>query len=255
MLRPSVGILCALVGSFGANPVPALAQHHHDGGVVRHHQDNVLYDRHGHRVVDHHDDYHYVVPAHDNHGTFYTYEDARYYTPPSVSGRQAVYRPAVVEFGGFAHVEELSTRLARSANQFCLDLYYNYRHNPGFKETYREAYQILAKAKYVHDSGHGGEQETIRQTLSDMDNGFHHVVEDIQGWSRHVHRPVGHGGIGPKVTETEALIHHLMYDVGVKPDHDAGSDEQAEGEAIAPSKAAVAAPELEPGSDVAPQLP
>lgn len=263
MLRIKVGILCALAGVLGMNAVPALAQHGHasdhggghgvthHGGAARHQQGHVLHDPHGRRVVDHHDDYHYVVPAHQNHGTFYTYQDARYYTPPAVSRRQTVYRPAAVEYGGFSHVEELSTRLEQAANSLCLDLYYNYRHNPGFRETYREAYQILTKAKYVHGSEHSGDKEAIRQTLSSIDNQFHHVVSDLEGWTRDVHRPVGHGDIGPKIAETEALIHHLMYDVGVQPEHDAA----AGGGQVAPSSGGETAPNLDDASGVAPELP
>lgn len=229
MSRISIGVLCALTAAQVLSAITALAQHHEHGDVVRHQQDHVLYDRDGHRVVDHHDDYHYVVPAHENHGTYYTYEDTRYYTPAKVSGGTTAYKPVAIEFGAFAHVDELSTRLERVANQLCLELHHNYRHNPGFKETYREAYRILSKAKYVHDSGHGGDQEAIRKTLSDMDIEFHHVVEEFQGWSRHVHRPVGHGDVGPKVAEIEALIHHLLYDVGVKPAHDAAAEPSTTG--------------------------
>lgn len=249
MLRIKFGMLCAAAGLLGTNALPAAAQHgHHDnhhGGNARHRQGYVLHDPHGRRVVDHHDDYRYVVPAHQNHGTFYTYQDARYYTPPSVS-RQRVYRPAVVEYGAFSHVEELSTRLERAANLLCLDLYYNYRHNPGFRETYGEAYQILSKAKYIHGSEHGGDQEAIRQTSSGIDNQFHHLVSDLEGWTRDEHRPVGHGDIGPKIAETEALIHHLMYDVGVQPEHDAAGNAPADGGQIAPSNPDGTAPALDP---------
>lgn len=268
MLRIKVGILCAAVGVFGLSAVPALAQHglggghggghggfgvDFHGGVARHQQGHVLHDPHGRRVVDHHDDYHYVVPAHQNHGTFYSYQDARYYTPPAVSGHD-VYRPVVVEYGGFSHVEQLSSRLESAANLLCLDLYHNYRHNPGFREVYREAYQILTKAKYIHGSEHGGDKEAIRQTLSAIDNQFHHVVTDLQGWTRDVHRHVGHGDIGEKIAETEALIHHLMYDVGVQPAHDA-ANAPAGGGPFAPSGGGETAPNLDGASGIAPELP
>lgn len=221
-------------------------------GIVDSHYDYPSYSR---RVFDHHHDYHYVVPSYAGYGAYYRYGNESYYTSPTVAGRHTVYRPQPVAFGGFSHVDELSARLERAANQLCLDLYYNYNHNPGFKETYREAYQLLSKAKYVHGSEHGGDQEAIRQTLGEMDSLFHHVVDDLTGWSRHVHRPIGHGGAGPKVAEIEALIHHLMNDAGVKPAHDAAGQEAPNAEVRSTSPAnAVQAPEVEQSADVAPDL-
>lgn len=284
MLRFPIPLLFAVLGLGGMAAGPALAQHHsghsghsgfhsghsgfhsglhidvhpqysthgyYGGGIIGSHYDYPLYGGH---VIDHHD-HHYVVPSYAGYGAYYGYGNMSYYAPPIAAGRYTVYRPQPIAYGGFSHVDELSARLEQAANQLCLDLYYNYSHNPGFKETYREAYQLLSKAKYVHGSEHGGDQEAIRQTLGEMDSQFHHVVDDLAGWTRHVHRPIGHGGAGPKVAEIEALIHHLMNDAGVKPAHGGGAAGEAvpDGE-VAPSLESVPGPTTDAASGVAPQL-
>ena len=40
-----------------------------------------------------------------------------------------------LEFGGFRQIEDLSARLVAETNRWCLDMNYNYRHNPDFDST------------------------------------------------------------------------------------------------------------------------
>lgn len=227
------GLLAAAIGL--AVVSPAAAQIHIDLGVSRHRQGFNLVSPHGSRVVDHHDHYRYVVPpSHHSQGTYYTYEDRHYYTPaaPQVVVVQRVPQPAPppprpveVEFGSFRHFEELATRLESLTNQFCLDLHHNYHHNDRFNAVYREAYQVLQAAKYMHGSAHRGDRNGLRRSAESMDELIHHLGSEMRGWTRDDHRLVGPLSLAAKREEIEALIHHLMFDVGIKPDHD--RDEQA----------------------------
>jgi hypothetical protein len=121
-------------------------------------------------------------------------------------------------------------------NQLCLDLHHNYKHNNGFAATYREAYEILATAKYIHAKEHQGDRAEVARRLDAVDGLFHHVQEDVAGWSRRNRRQIGQGGARAKLDAIEATLHHLMHDVGV-----AGSHAAPEG---VPQDAEVAPPPL-----------
>ena len=212
-----------------SSAVPVMAQHNHT--ATPWHHDVVIVDPHGHYVREHHDHYNYVVPpTQQQHGTYYTHENQRYYyEAPRVAYRPGVQvaerppepiRPSAVEFGGFSHVDDLASRLETMANDLCLDLHYNYRHNPGFDETYGEAYQIMEAAQYAHGKEHNGDRQALARAITQMDPLFHHVEEDVTGWSRDHHRQIGQLGIIDKMQQMENLIHHLLYDAGIKPAHD-----------------------------------
>lgn len=228
--RSAALAICVLLTGFGAS----YAQHghhhhddhHHHGGISIHRHGFHLIDPHGHHVDDHHDHYHYVVPHVHGYGSYYTYNDVHYFTPPVVAGRQQVAaRPVAVEFGSYQHFEELAQRLEAISNQLCLDLHYNYRHNRDFRETYREAYQLMEIAKFIHDREHRGDRQAIAQQGDSLDQLFHYVQGEVAGWTSSQRRPVGRFSIEAKLEEMEALIHHLLFDIGVKPRHDA--EEQA----------------------------
>ena len=217
-------------GMLWMNAAVGFGQHHDRHGVVTHRPSITIFSPLGHRVTEHHDDYRYVVPATPHHGSFYNYEDRHYYAPlaPVVVVGQPPPpppRPAPIEFGAFKHYESLADRLETLMNQFCLDLHYNYQHNRNYAETYREAYQLLQAAKYVHGSEHRGDRNAIRRSAANIDNLFHHMQSETRDWTRVEYRPVGSYSLAAKTEELQALIHHLMYDIGVKPDHD--RDEQA----------------------------
>lgn len=216
--------------------MPAWAQHHHHAQHTPWHHNHVIIDPHGHRVVEHHDNFRYVIPSHQHHQTtYYTHNDVHYaYSAPPVVVRPGIriaelpvtpVQPAAIEFGGFSHVDDLAGRLESLTNEFCLDLHYNYPHNAGYAETYREAYQILQAAKYAHAKEHQQDREALARTLAQMDPLFHHVEEDVTGWSRHHHRQIGQLGIIDKMQQMESLIHHLLHDVGVRPQHDGGNEQ------------------------------
>jgi hypothetical protein len=142
---------------------------------------------------------------------------------PYVSDRRryVAAEPVAIEFGGYSHVDDLAGRLERQANELCLDLHHNYRHNAGFAETYREAYQILSTAKYIHAKEHQGDRDEVARRLDELDGLLHHVQDDVNGWSRRQRRQIGQSGLQTKLTQVEATLHHLMHDVGVQGTHGA----------------------------------
>ena len=99
-----------------------------------------------------------------------------------------------------------------------MELHANYSKNPGFDDTYREAYEILEIAKYIHKEEHHGHREEIAREMEKLDNLFHHVEGVVAHW-RPDHQRHHHDGIPEKdqiQQQMETIIHHLMHDVGVK---------------------------------------
>lgn len=131
----------------------------------------------------------------------------------STGGYSTGYRGA---YGGYTHIDDLAVQLERQANAMCLEMHYNYQHNRGYRETYREAYEILTTAKYIHGLEHAGNRDRIRQAVTELDPLFHHVQEDVRHWTRHDHRGVGRSGLAAKIAAVEETLHHLMNDVGAK---------------------------------------
>jgi len=231
-------LLVALVGiAIGWVGKDANAQHNHGGYHIDHH-DHIIRDSHGHVIgrqhhdvihgnsmhAPYHDGYHqprivhprptYVRPAADRyHGPHHEHPSQWRNSHPQVH-RPA--RPFNVTFGGFSHVDELASQLEFLTNQLLQDLHYNYSHNPGFQETYREAYEIYQVAKYIHAAEHHHDRDTIASKLGGLDADFHHIQDDVRGWTRHHHRQVGQLGILTKMDRVESVLHHLMNDVGVR---------------------------------------
>lgn len=201
----------------------AFAQHHHG-----HHQQH-----HGSHFG--HNNWSYVVPhsqQHQHQGAYYVANNAYYYTPTPVVrvvATQPVQIPVVqqqvqLQYGGFARHDDLSGRLNAALNELCLDLHYNYQHNTDYAHTYREAYGVLQLAKSIHAKEHQGDREAIQRTVGTLDEQFHHVQEELAQWTRQARRPIGTGDVMQKVSAAEALMHHLCYDIGVKP-HDTDGEQ------------------------------
>ena len=197
---------------------------HYTPGYHIDHHDHVIRDSHGHVIGNyHHDVVHqnstYIVPHQGNHrGTYHAHNNTYYYTPQtaSIGNSHVVQRPVAVQFGSFSHVDDLASRLETLCNEFLLDLHYNYPHNPGFRETYVEGYQLLQVAKFIHAAEHANDRAAIQSKLNGMDALFHHLQDDVRGWSRHHHHQVGQLGILSKMDMIESTLHHLMNDVGVQ---------------------------------------
>ena len=202
---------------------------------------------HGHGYSHYyHPSWHHVLPYYDRHyyGTYY-YDDGRnYYLPRTYSGTSGSYlaaKPIPIEFGGYAHIDDLSGRLEKLANELCLDLHYNYPHNPVFAEVYRDAYRVYDTAKYIHHKEHQSDREELRRRLDEVDSDFHRVQAEVRGWSRRHVRQIGQGGAQTKLQLVESSLHHLMNDVGIK-----GSSHQSGLEAPPPSSGEIAPPPQPP---------
>jgi len=131
-----------------------------------------------------------------------------------------------LEFGGFRQIEDLSGRLEIEANRWCLDMHYNYRHNPDFAATYREAYKILLASRYIHSAEPRTNRQAIRTEIATIEPLFHQVQEKISSWTREERRPIRDGNINNKTEVVESILHHLLYDVGIEQHHSA-LEEQA----------------------------
>lgn len=254
MTIPRLALLAAALLLAGVQSASAQHYHHHHSnryspGYHIDHHDHIVRDRHGHVIGRyHHDVIHrnstYIVPhtGHSSHhGTYHVHDNRYYYTPQTT--QHVVTKPVVVEFGGFSHVDDLAARLESLANEFLLDLHYNYSHNRGFRETYAEAYQLLEVAKFIHAAEHQHDRQSIQRSLDGMDSLFHHIQDDVRGWSRHHHRQIGRLGILSKMDMIESALHHLMNDVGVQQAPSPGAAEQAPSPAgIAPAPLTTAPP-------------
>ena len=246
----------ALVVAGALLPVSsAIADHHHGGGhghggVDVHIGGGGHYSGHSssHHGFRHHSDWHYVVPHYDNHyhGTYYSDTGVNYYVPRTYvtqPGEYVAAKPIQIEFGGYAYVDDLSGRLERQVNQLCLDLYYNYRQNSSYRETYREAYQLLETVKYIHQKEHQRDRAEVTRRVNDLDKQFHHLQDEVSRWSRQPLRQIGDGGLQNKLETVEATLHHLANDVGVKGAHEEGSTSSSEATETAPPPEPVLPPE------------
>lgn len=258
MFSPFRNGLAAIVGCticLGALQ-PAIAQHHggHHGGSHHGGHYGGHYGTHhgGHYGSAHHGGHYggwgHVVPSHHHHaGLYYSYGGANYYTPvppplqvqvmrPPIDGQPITMAPPAdpiapqsvrLEFGGFQQIEDLSNRLVIEVNRWCLDLHYNYPQNLDFSATYGDAYQILQAAKYVRGADHRGDREAIRKQLAVVESQFHQIQATIKTWDREERRPVGPDDINGKTALVESILHHLLYDVGVAPQHAEAAEEEA----------------------------
>jgi hypothetical protein len=190
---------------------PSTGGHYHvEPGHLHRHGNH--YDYHPGRTIYHPDSHSYYPPR-----TTYV----RPYTPAhpdAYDGHSheheahgAGYRG---EFGGYGHIDDLASQLEQEANLLCLEMHYNYQHNPGYRQTYREAYEILTTARYIHGLEHAGNRDKIRESIVGLDALFHHVEDDVRHWTRHNHRYLGSGGLPAKLAAVEETLHHLMNDVG-----------------------------------------
>lgn len=167
---------------------------------------------------------HHVVPQIDRHhsGNYYVQKNQYYYRPQPYVATQAppqsytVAKPVQMEFGSFAHVDDLSGRLVTLTNEMCLDMHHNYQRNPDYAQAYRMAYQILDTARYINDKQHQGDRTEVARRLAELDPLTHEVLERVRGWRSESRRQIGDRELLAKLDYVDATLHHLMYDAGVK---------------------------------------
>lgn len=140
------------------------------------------------------------------------------------------------QFAGRQHLDRLAIELEQRANDLCWEMYRNYQRNPGWRETYAEAYKILQDAKHIHQLVHDQyrgtpNQDHIADDLHEVDQLFHHVERDVAHWQPdraiagrqyyNPHDPHGghmayHGDLPNKLRAFEDVLHHMMTDYGVR---------------------------------------
>lgn len=198
-----LGIACGLV-TIGLGGSAADAQVGVQFHMGNHHDDHRDHWQNRHQGNVH------VAPRYENtEGGFYVESGTYYYRPYGRRGPRIVIRE-----GSFAYVDELAERLENELNLLCLDMHDNYRHNPGFSETYEEAYQMLDLARDIYASDHEHDREAIAQFVSELDPLFRHVASDIRHWNRRTRHRWGQGGLQSKLNRIQPLIDHLTNTVG-----------------------------------------
>lgn len=174
--------------------------------------------------------------GYSNRGAYYRDNDQYYYYPISNSGNQGLQQSSTlyqqqkqstgvssiapvesvaIQFGGFAHTEELGNLLPAVVNDFCLDMHHNYSHNQNFSSAYREAYAMLTTARSLQQSLPSNDRDVVKQHLVSIDQKLHLVDRQTQGWTRDHARQVGELGLIAKEEMVSDIIHHMMYDAGI----------------------------------------
>jgi hypothetical protein len=195
-----LGALCGV--SLALTGAQASAQHWHLRDHYRYRDFHGYDDHYDYHRGSYHPGTRYVGPGlYDDHPY-----DHQHFAEPSVEYR----------FGGFSHIDDLAASLESQANLLCWELYYNYQHNPGYRATYREVYEMAQMAKFIHGLEHARNRDRIKEEVVRMDDLFHHIHRDVATWTGHHHRQVGGGGLTSKLERMEDTLHHLMDDVGVR---------------------------------------
>jgi hypothetical protein len=190
----------------------------------------------GHRPIYHglyygHSAWNYVVPHYLGYaGGFYMDGSSYYYTPQQLSPLTTepidpttpivptpateAKQPIKITFGGFAYYQDLAGRLAAEVNALCLDMHHNYQGNKSFAEVYAEAYSVLEIAKELQTDK--GNHDAIAKRAAEAHRKYHHFMNEVAGWISSPKKQVGTDGLEEKMARGEAILHHLLYDVGVK---------------------------------------
>lgn len=138
--------------------------------------------------------------------------------PTTVFPSQPLDEPAATDPRHTAAANEspagaLAADLEVQAKDLCLELHENYRQNPGWQQTYSEAYEILITATYIRGLERAGNPAKARRAALELDDLFHHVEGDVAGWTPHAQRRVGHGGLTAKLEDVEETLHALLDEV------------------------------------------
>jgi hypothetical protein len=182
-----------------------------------------------------HSAWNYVVPFYLGFGGGYYIDGPTYYytpeqivptptepivpTTPAVPPVTEPKKPVKLIFGAFAYYPDLSGRLAAEVNALCLDLHHNFQDNKNFAEAYAEAYSVLEFAKGLEADK--GDHDAIAKRAAEAHRKYHHFMSEVAGWTRSPKKQVGADGLDEKMARGEAILHHLLYDVGVKQEEQA----------------------------------
>jgi hypothetical protein len=154
----------------------------------------------------------FVIPSSSRFPGSYYVENGNYFYRGASS--YDVADGTVVSRGECVHVADLAKRLEHEARTMCHDMADNYREMPNYPETYREAYRIWQLAKQLSESKEDIDQATASMIVRDLDSRFQPVRREVSGWSVPQSRQRGQGTLQAKSHRAEAIIHHLLNDVG-----------------------------------------
>jgi hypothetical protein len=150
--------------------------------------------------------------------------------PPGTVRTTVVPGRVVYRFGAKQHMDDLAVTLTRQLKAVCLEMHRDYQGNPGYRETYAEAYEAWQLSEHIHELVHDRYHTTrhdddhLARDLNELDALFHHVEDDVAHWHRthgHSHTVHGHGRTYGRSTDLHVLmaqaeqtLHHAMDDYG-----------------------------------------
>jgi hypothetical protein len=155
---------------------------------------------------------HYVISPTDSFAGSYYVEAGNYYFQPPAGPRQAI------EQGSFNRVDDLAKRLEYEASTACIEMNDNYRDNPGYAKTYKEAFRFYEVAHDLDASAQKSDRTAVAENEQKLSDLLDAVRKDTNGWSRHQndqhgHEQHGQGGLQAKLDRLESLSRHLSHDV------------------------------------------
>lgn len=126
----------------------------------------------------------------------------------------------------FRHVDSLAGEIRDRANDVCWELYRNCRHQPAFRETYRDAKEMWSIGGHIHDLVHNSSNPSRVQRnaieLAELLAGIRQQVEEWNGGEIYEHEHACSFRLKRKLAALEEAVAHLLDDVGVRNQPNAG---------------------------------
>jgi|GEM_PF-1510064 len=159
-------------------------------------------------------------PGYSQYGPGYSQYGPRY-APPS----HPPQAPVQYRFGARSHSEQLAADLVAQANDICVLMHNSFQRNPGFRETYREMYDVLQDAQNIRAAVREGvhrnprrKDDRIASALHHMDEHYHYTERNIRGWrsGSGYHGSNDSAVLRQMLDNFEDTMHHMMEDYGEK---------------------------------------
>lgn len=171
-------------------------------------------------VAQHH--HHYVNPSYHYHDS---YNHGHYHQNYYAQDQHYHVYSSPITYAARTHLDTLASDLKYAANRVAWDMYENYTANPGYRETYREAYKMLQDAKHIytlvydeqyHLHQHPGGVDHIATDLRDILALYQHIQQDIARWSPTIYNPYHDAGLlHAKMQKFGEVLNHILADYGI----------------------------------------
>lgn len=119
----------------------------------------------------------------------------------------------------FQHVDSLASEIRDRANDVCWEMYRNCRHQPAFRQTYRDAKEMWSIGGHIHDLVHNSSNPSRVQRnaveLAELLAGIRQQVADWNAVESYEHEHACSYRLKRKLTALEEAVEHLLDDVGV----------------------------------------